>query len=91
MKDNSSCKFLITGYADAKGSSEYNHRLSEKRAAVVVDALIKKGVPAAVLKSRGVGKKISYASETASDQVRRGDRKIIVEVITNTDYWNYIP
>ena len=91
MKDNSSCKFLITGYADAKGSSEYNHRLSEKRAAAVVDALIKKGVPAAVLKSRGVGKKISYASETASDQVRRGDRKIIVEVITNTDYWNYIP
>lgn len=91
MKDNGSRKFLITGCTDAKGSPEYNHKLSEKRAAAVVDALVKKGVPASALKSRGVGKKISYASETASDRVRRGDRKIIVEVVTNMDYWNYIP
>ncbi|WP_410519340.1 DUF3945 domain-containing protein, partial [Bacteroides caecimuris] len=26
-----------------------------------------------------------------SDQIRRGDRKIIVEIITNMNYWNYIP
>lgn len=90
MKDNGSRKFLITGCTDAKGSSEFNYKLSEKRAAAVVDALVKKGVPASALKSRGVGKKISYASEVAPDQIRRGDRKIIVEVVTNMDYWNYI-
>ncbi len=81
---------VVTGYADAKGSSSYNRTLSEKRAATVVDALAKKGVPPTALKFRGVGKAISYAPEAASDSIRRGDRKITVEVITNTDYWNHI-
>ena len=66
-------------------------KLSQKRAEVIVDALIKRGVPAENLKARGVGKKISYASQDTSDKIREGDRKIIVEIITNMDYWNHIP
>ena len=43
------------------------------------------------LKAKGVGAKISYASQNAPNEIREGDRKIIVQTITNMDYWNYIP
>ena len=39
------CKIYVTGYADSKtGSAEYNQKLSEKRANVVADELVKMGV-----------------------------------------------
>ena len=57
----------------------------------VVNALIKKGVPNKMLKAKGVGAKISYASQNAPNEIREGDRKIIVQIVTNMDYWNYIP
>jgi len=38
-------KVYVTGYADSKtGSAEYNKSLSEKRAQVVADELVKMGV-----------------------------------------------
>ena len=38
-------KIVVTGYADSKtGSAEYNQKLSEKRANVVADELVKMGV-----------------------------------------------
>lgn len=91
MKANADKRYLITGCTDARGSREYNQKLSERRAKAVVETLIEKGVPADILKFRGVGKKISYASEQSSHQVREGDRKILIEVISNMDYWNHIP
>ena len=43
-KDNNS-KIVVTGYADSKtGSAAYNQKLSEKRAQVVADELVKMGV-----------------------------------------------
>jgi outer membrane protein OmpA-like peptidoglycan-associated protein len=43
-KDNNS-KIVVTGYADSKtGSASYNQKLSEKRAQVVADELVKMGV-----------------------------------------------
>lgn len=83
-------RYLITGCTDAKGSPQYNMGLSRRRADAVVNALLQKGVPEEMLKSRGVGKKISYASQDASNEIREGDRKIIVEIITNMDYWNHL-
>jgi outer membrane protein OmpA-like peptidoglycan-associated protein len=35
----------VTGYTDRSGSPGYNQRLSERRAAVVADALTRLGVP----------------------------------------------
>lgn len=90
MLDDIDRKYLITGCTDAKGSTEYNLQLSRRRADAVVKALIDRGVPAGNLKSRGVGKKISYASRESSDAIRESDRKIMVEVITNMEYWNHI-
>ncbi len=91
MKANSDLKYLITGYTDARGSTEYNIGLSRRRAAAVVEALQKRGVDNDIIKSRGVGKRISYAPVGESHIVREGDRKVTVEIITNMDYWNFMP
>lgn len=91
MKRNDDQYYLITGYTDARGSADYNAKLSTRRAAAVVDALQQRGVPKAILKSRGVGKRISYAPVYQSHIVREGDRKVTVEIITNADYWNFMP
>ncbi len=91
LKDNDTKKYLLTGYTDAWGSEIYNIDLSRRRAAAVVSALEKLNIPEGILKSRGVGKKISYAPKSASVEVREGDRKVAVEIISNMDFWNYIP
>lgn len=91
MKANADKHYLITGYTDARGSAEYNIGLSRRRAAAVVDALQKRNVDNGIVKSRGVGKNISYAPVSESHIVREGDRKVMVEIITNMDYWNWMP
>lgn len=90
MNDDTSRRYLITGYTDAKGSPAYNLVLSKKRSKTVVDALLKRGVPAFMLKSRGVGAKVSHADINALDVIRRGDRKVTIEQITNMAYWDYL-
>ena len=91
MKADLNKMYLITGYTDARGSVEYNIGLSRRRAASVVGALEKRGVPMDIIKSRGVGKSISYAPVGESHIVREGDRKVTVEIITNMDYWDFMP
>lgn len=91
MKANNSKHYLIIGYTDARGSEVYNLDLSRRRVATVMDGLKNRGVPASILKSRGVGKKMSYAPASESDKIRNGDRKVTVEIISNQDYWNFLP
>ena len=91
MKANNHRNYLITGYTDARGSVTYNIGLSRRRAAAVIDALKLRGVPESIIKSRGVGKNISYAPVTQSHHVREGDRKVTVEIITNNEYWEFMP
>ena len=91
FKKDTTRRYLITGQTDARGSDEYNHALSEARAKAVVEELIKRGCPAEMMKWRGIGKKIAIISPSAADNVRRGDRKTTVELVTNLDYWEGIP
>lgn len=91
LKQDQSKHYLITGYTDSKGSPVYNENLSKRRAAAIVDELVNLGVPKSMLKSRGVGSKISYAKPATSNEIRRGDRKVTLELISNSDYWNYLP
>lgn len=90
LKEYSFNKYLITGYTDSKGSSEYNIDLSKRRADTVVKALIDRGVSSAILKSVGVGKKISHMKPETNHRVREGDRKVTIELINNKDYWDKI-
>lgn len=56
-------KLQVTGHACALGSKEINQQISEKRAQVVKQALVSRGVPAGQIETRGVGE-----SETIGDQ-----------------------
>lgn len=90
LKSDTSKRYLITGYSDAKGNANYNQKLSERRAKAVRSKLIDMGVPASMLKSRGVGSRVTVASPSSPNDVREGDRKITIEPITNLKYWDII-
>ena len=54
-KENNS-KILVTGYADsATGTAEINNRLSVKRAEIVKEELVKMGIPAENITTKGLG------------------------------------
>lgn len=80
--------FLILGYTDARGSVKYNLDLSKRRARAVYRALLKRAVAPESLKWRGIGKGASLIRPSKSHQVRHGDRKVVIERVTNIDYWN---
>jgi OOP family OmpA-OmpF porin len=44
MKNRTSVSFVISGYTDPSGSSDYNQRLSEKRAEEIKKILIDEGI-----------------------------------------------
>ncbi len=53
-KNNAS--LVVIGYADMRGSSKYNQALSERRAALIKDYLVSKGIPANEITIRAEGK-----------------------------------
>ncbi|MCF8079982.1 MAG: outer membrane beta-barrel domain-containing protein [Desulfobacterales bacterium] len=56
LKDNPKAKIRIGGYTSAKGTKEYNQKLSERRAKAVYDYLVNEGlVPAEKLTTIGYG------------------------------------
>ncbi|PSH04976.1 MAG: flagellar motor protein MotB [Acidobacteria bacterium] len=61
-------KLQIEGYTDSTGSSEYNKRLSETRAAAVRDFLISQGVDVNSVTARGLGP----ANPVASNKTPEG-------------------
>ncbi|OQP57685.1 hypothetical protein A3860_08620 [Niastella vici] len=56
MKDNPDVKFEVGGHTDGDGNDSYNLTLSQQRADAVKDQLIKMGIDAARLTSKGYGK-----------------------------------
>jgi OOP family OmpA-OmpF porin len=60
--------FELKGYTDSIGTEAYNLKLSQKRADVVRNALIKKGVPADRITATGYGE----ASPIASNSTKAG-------------------
>jgi outer membrane protein OmpA-like peptidoglycan-associated protein len=70
------------GHTDSVGSDEYNQSLSERRANAVRDFLVKQGVPATMINSRGMGEGSPVASnDTAAG--RQQNRR--VELIVSGD------
>lgn len=90
LKKDTSKHYLITGYTDARGSNAYNIGLSKRRASAVVDKLVDGGLPQSMFKTRGLGSKASHASASSSNVIREGDRKVTIELVDNTDYWDYL-
>ena len=83
-------RFLVAGYTDAKGSEEYNETLSKARAKAVYEALLQRGIQPSRLCYRGFGKRVALVPESATDEQRRGDRKVVIERVTSLSLWNYL-
>lgn len=91
MKSNPEKMFLLVGYTDAHGDANYNLKLSANRAAAVKKALVERGVPAEQMRTRGAGKFTAAMPKSETDNARRGDRRVIVEIVTNKEYWDKLP
>lgn len=75
-------KMRIEGHADATGRESYNVTLSEQRAWVVADAVIKSGIPKAGILVRGMGSHIPVASND-TEAGRAENRRVSIIVVTD--------
>jgi outer membrane protein OmpA-like peptidoglycan-associated protein len=61
-------KLTVEGFADPSGGSDYNQKLSQRRADNVRDYLVGKGIPNHVLQSIGYGETRQVVKDAARDQ-----------------------
>lgn len=74
-------KVEIDGHTDGKGSVPYNQKLSERRAASVVQYLVGKGVDSSRMTSKGFGKSMPVA-DNKTDEGRALNRRVELKVIS---------
>ena len=84
MKKFPDAKFEISGYADARGSNEYNDRLSERRAKSVKEALIQKGLKSENLRIIGKGERFLHVRDAVTEDQHAQNRRVEVRII-NTE------
>ncbi len=73
-------KLRVEGHTDAQGARAYNVKLSQRRAAAVVKALVKRGVPAERLVAQGFGPDQPVA-DNATAEGRAKNRRVEVRVV----------
>lgn len=66
VKGQPSVHYEVAGHTDSVGSDKYNQGLSNRRAMSVKDALVKRGVPAQQLTTRGYGESNPIASNATA-------------------------
>jgi len=86
MLDYPEIKLKLLGHADAKGSAEYNLKLSEKRALAVKKYLIEQGIDPLRLTSVGLGEKKFVAVNSNPDGTdnpdgRKLNRRVEYEMV----------
>lgn len=64
LQRNPDVDVVVAGHTDSIGSDAYNQRLSEKRAKSVHDYLVKKGISASRMTTRGYGERQPVAPNT---------------------------
>ena len=70
----------VYGHTDSTGSDALNQRLSEQRAATVMNYLISRGVPASRLRSQGFGETMPVASNDTTDG-RARNRRVEIKIV----------
>jgi type IX secretion system PorP/SprF family membrane protein len=80
LMDNPNLKFEISGYTDNVGNAEWNKKLSQKRAQVCVDYLVKKGISANRLIAKGYGSENPIVPNTTLEN-KEINRRVEVKVI----------
>lgn len=86
LKDNPNLKVELSGFADTRGDSHYNHVLSEQRNASVKDYLISKWVPENQIITQAFGE-TNLVSHDSVDQEKSMednffDRRVMMRVST---------
>lgn len=86
LKDNPKAKIRIAGYTSAKGTKEYNQKLSERRAKAVYDYLVNDGlVPAERLTKVGYGENRPAMYEPVPENIyskeAKANMRVLFEVI----------
>jgi OOP family OmpA-OmpF porin len=86
LKDNPKMKIRVAGYASASGTQEYNQTLSEKRATVVKDYLVKEGgIDKARLTKIGYGETRPAEYEPVPSDIyseaAKANQRVLFEVI----------
>src|ERR1700678_868579 len=77
LRQRPGAKAEIHGYTDSRGSDSYNQKLSERRAAAVVDYFIEHGISGADLSSKGFGKSNPLAGNDTAEG-RAQNRRVTV-------------
>jgi len=80
LKEEPSIDVSVDGHTDAVGSDAYNQRLSERRAQAVHDYLVRLGVSAGRLRTRGFGESKPVASN-ATDEGRAQNRRVELNIL----------
>ena len=76
LKDYPNYKLVIEGYADERGSDEYNLALGQNRASYTRNALVQDGVPASRIRVISYGKEKQFCSQMTDNcyqENRRAD------------------
>lgn len=79
MKDNPNVEIGIDGYADPRGTTQYNQPLSQRRVDAVKAALMSAGVPSARIQTGAFGETRLKCSE-ATEACWQRDRRVEVLV-----------
>ncbi len=80
LNENPNMKILVEGHTDNVGKPELNLKLSEERAEVVANYLIKKGVTASRISSKGYGGTKPVASNN-SESTRKLNRRVEFRIL----------
>lgn len=78
----------LVGFTDCVGTKDYNLKLSEKRALIVMNLFIKNGIPKEILTFKGMGDSISAAKNKNTDgsdnpDGRAYNRRVEIHIDTN--------
>ena len=84
MKKYPSLLIQISAHTDDSGTLEHNLKLSERRAASVLNYFMQNGIPKERLKSVGFGMQKPIADNT-SEEGKRQNRRVEFETIDNTN------
>lgn len=78
LNENAAVSVVVEGHTDSRGSDDYNQKLSERRAAAVVDYLVSKGIAAGRLSSVGRGESAPVAPNDSEENMYRNRRVDLV-------------
>jgi outer membrane protein OmpA-like peptidoglycan-associated protein len=76
MKDRPTMIIELGGHTDRRGSADYNLRLSKERAQIAKDYLVKKGISADRIRTKGYGEtQLEVSDEEISAMKSRKERE----------------